>query len=436
MPIVLGSGAVVIYWVGIIRKPRGDFPYHWELGRRILAGEYIYIDGLNLVYPPFWALAYAPLALLNPHLAQIIAYVLAPLCFAALLWTLHQLSKKHLPLGPDKAFWSTSLAIVLAAHFLSRDLPEIGVNTALVALSWYAIYLWTREHEVAAVISLGVATALKCTPLLFVAYFALKHQWKMVVTSTVAYSLFTLAPIMVQGPDLYMRAMKDWTTGVVRGIMDPDPSRGPLGEEKVENLALRPALARYLMHLPYGHLGRPETSDTPGRPNQPPNPYYLQFVNLPPYYAGLVVRLIMASLLLIIAWLFRRSIVTRGDLSILYECAAVSLLILLYSPITWKQHCVGVLPALFLVCRSGFAGRSPPRWAIGAIAVYALFALVLSREIIGQDMVKLLDSYRVKTIAIVLLMLALLGCRQALLAAALAEKDFIKNTELPHPRCR
>ena len=39
-----------------------------------------------------------------------------------------------------------------------------------------------------------------------------------------------------------------------------------------------------------------------------------------------------------------------------WEGAVISLLILLYSPVTWKQHCVGVLPALYLVCRAALAG--------------------------------------------------------------------------------
>ncbi|MGH7832773.1 MAG: glycosyltransferase family 87 protein [Candidatus Binatia bacterium] len=423
MPIALGIGTLVLYWVAIILKPRGDFPHHWELGRRMLSGEYIYERGLNLVYPPFWALAHAPLALVEVHLAQIIAYVLAPLSVAALLRILHRLSREELPLGSDGNFWATSLAVTLAVNFLSRDLPEIGVNTALVALTWYAIYLWVRKREVTAGISLGLAAALKCTPLLFVGYFALKRQWRVVVTSTAAFSLFTLAPILVQGPEQYVRAMRSWMTFVALGIADPDPSRGPLGEEKVENLALRPALARYLMHLPYGHLGRPETSDTPGRPNEPPSPYYLQFINLSPHHAGIVVKAIMAGLLLIVAWSLRSKISDRGDLSVLYECAAVSLLLLLYSPITWKQHCVGVLPALFLICRHGFAGQPLPRWVVGAVTVYALFAAVLSRGVIGRDLVKLLDGYRVKTIAILLLMAAVLACRRAWLTAHPPDKN-------------
>jgi len=412
IPITVGSATIIGYWISILLEPRGDFLRHWELGRRLLAGEYIYENGLNFVYPPFWAMAHAPLALLPVHLAQIIGYLLAPLSLAALFWVLHQLSREHLPLDTDGLFWATTLAISLNINFLSRDLPEIGVNTALVALSWLAVYLWTREHEVAAGISLGAAAALKCTPLLFVAYFALKREWKMVLTSTAAFALFTMAPLLVQGPQQYLRAMSAWTTGVARGITEADPSRGPLGAEKVENIALRPALARYLMHLPYGHLGRPETSDTPGRANQPPSRYYLQFLDLPPANAAKVAGLTMAVCLLVVGYLFRNRVVSRTDLAVLCECATVSLLILLYSPITWKQHCVGALPAVYLICRGGFAGRSITRWVIAAIVIYAVFTGVLSREIVGRDVVKLVDSYRVKTIAIVFLTLAVLGCRR------------------------
>jgi hypothetical protein len=207
--------------------------------------------------------------------------------------------------------------------------------------------------------------------------------------------------------------MSAWTSGVVRGITEADPSRGPLDEEKVENIALRPALARYLMHLPYGHLGRPETSDTPGRPNQPPSRYYLQFIDLSPANAAKVAGLTMAVFLLVVGYLFRNRVVSRTDLAVLCECATVSLLMLLYSPITWKQHCVGALPAVYLICRGGFAGRTITRWVIALVLIYGVLTEVLSREIVGRDIVKLADSYRVKTIAIVLLSVAMLGCRRA-----------------------
>ena len=418
--VALATAWLLFEWGRIFVAPRGDFPNHWELGRRLVHGGFIYEGGLDFVYPPLWALAHAPLTLVSAHAAQILVYPLAPVAIVALVWVLHRLARGSLPLGPDALFWSTALAVFLASPFLSRDLAEVGANTALVALSWLAVYLWSRGRDRGGGVCLGLAGALKCTPLLFVAYFALKRQWRILAAAIVATLGFTAAPALIQGPAEYARTMAFWANGVARGALDPDPSRGVLGEEKVENLALRPALARYLMHLPYGHMGRPETSDTPGVPERPPSPLYLQFADLSPFWAGLLVRGIMLVPLAWVGWRFRRPALDRGDPAILWECATVSLLILLYSPITWKQHAVGVLPALYLMCRSAWAGRWLPRWVVPAVGGYAILAVLLNRGIVGREATKLLDSYRVKTIGILLLAGAAIGCRLRLPAKASA----------------
>jgi alpha-1,2-mannosyltransferase len=416
----MAAAWLLFEWGRIFSAPRGDFPNHWELGRRLIQGTFIYEGGLDFVYPPFWALAHVPLTLVSAHAAQILAYPLAPLAMVALVWVLHRLAQRSLPLGPTSAFWPTALAIFLASPFLSRDLPEVGVNTALVALSWVAVYLWSRGRDIAGGVCLGLASALKCTPLLFVAYFALKRQRRLAAAAIIATLGFTAAPLLVQGPAAYARTMAFWGGGIARGVLEPDPSRGVLGEEKVENLALRPALARYLMHLPYGHMGRPETGDTPGAPERPPDSLYLQFGDLPPIWAGWLVRAIMLVPLAWIGWRFRHRVADRGDPAILWECATVSLLILLYSPITWKQHCVGVLPALYLICRRAWAGRWLSRGTIAAVAIYAVLTVVLNREVVGRDATKLLDSYRIKTVAILLLTASTVACRLRLPAKASA----------------
>jgi len=208
LPTVILGTTFIVYWGSIVLKGQGDFPNHWEMGRRMLSGEFLYDGDLDFVYPPFWALAHAPLALIDVHMAQIMAYALAPLALAGLLWTMHQLTQKLLPLDSDRLFWSTTVSLTLAFHFVTRDHPEIGINTALVALSWFAIYLWTKERDGAAGLTLGLAAALKSTPLLFVAYFGLKREWKMVAASTSAFVLFSLSPMIMQGPDQYVRTMQ------------------------------------------------------------------------------------------------------------------------------------------------------------------------------------------------------------------------------------
>ena len=410
VPIALAAVYVIGVWVQIIHRPQGDFRLHFELGKLLAGGHFIYAGNLDFVYPPFWALVHAPLHFLSLHAAQIIVYPLAPAAIAVLIETLRRLTEQNLPLSPDASFWSTTLAILLGSLCLGRDLPEVGVNTALVAMSWLSVYFWSKERDITGGVVLGMAAAMKCTPLLFVAWFILKRQWKIAATACAAFVLFTLSPILVSGPGQYVRMMDTWISGVVRGLSDPDPSHGPLGEEKVENLSLRPALARYLMHLPYGHGGRPETSDNPSVPNDPPSPYYCQFLNLTASQAGIAIRILMGLLLLWMIWLMRHKPVDRGSIETVRECAAVSLLILLFSPITWVQHAVGVLPALYLICRSTFSGFSLSRWQTAAMGFFTLFWLIMSRFFFGRDFIKLANSYRVKTLGIILLLSVVLSC--------------------------
>jgi len=404
IPIAVAGGWFLWEWVRIMVRARGDFPNHWELGRRIVSGEYIYADNLNFVYPPFWAMAHAPLVLFgSPRVAQLVIYPFTILWLAILIRSMIRLTRKQMPLSGKPLFWVITAALVLAGQFVSRDLPEVGVNTMLVALSWLAVRLWSGKRDMQAGICLGFAAALKCTPLLFIAYFALKKQWRVTFYALAALAVFTSAPMILMGPKGYQKAASNWARGVIRGVSDPDPSRGVLGEEKVLNISLRPALARYLMHLPYGHLGRPETSDMPGKKHDPPSRYYVDFLNLKPAIAGLVVKTVMILMVLATAWLFRHSPSSRDDPAIVWECATVSLLILLISPITWKQHCVGVLPALYLV--SGQMATDPkiPRWVWPVMGLYTVLAVLMNREFLGKSLMGLLDSYEVKTVAILLL---------------------------------
>lgn len=404
VPVAIAAGWFLWEWAMILVRVRGDFPNHWELGRRIVAGTYIYTGNLNFVYPPFWAMAHAPLVIFgSPKVAQLVAYPFIILWLGILIRALIRLTREQMPLSGKTLFWVVTAGLTLAGQFVTRDLPEVGVNTMLVALSWLAVWLWRDERDMGAGICLGLATALKCTPLLFIAYFALKRQWRITLYALAALAVFTLAPIILMGPKGYYKAGSSWITAVIRGISDPDPSRGVLGEEKVINIALQPALARYLMHLPYGHLGRPETSDILGEATQPRNRYYVDFLNLKPAAAGVLIKAMITVMVLIIAWRFRRCPPSRDDPVIVWECATVSLLILLISPITWKQHCVGVLPALYLICGRMAIKPKLPRWIWPVMGLYTILAVLMNREFLGKALMGLLDSYKVKTLAILLL---------------------------------
>ena len=83
---------------------------------------------------------------------------------------------------------------------------------------------------------------------------------------------------------------------------------------------------------------------------------------------------------------------------------------LLLSPITWGHHCVGTLPALYLIFRTAFYYQSLPGWMLVPLG-YVILALGFNRAIIGKQLSLWLSSYSVVTWQILALLVLTLGCR-------------------------
>jgi hypothetical protein len=399
--LAIGVAAIVfvVQWIRAVAKlDDGDFFLHWKFATRFVHHEWLYADGLHIPYPPFWAMAWSPIAAVSLAAAKTLVYPLSLAALAALLYVLDKLTSRWLPLHGSRLFWATTLALALISRFLVRELPECGPNLLLLALSWLAVYLWTRRQDWLAGGCLGLATAMKCTPALFIAYFAWKRQWKLAVTSTVAAGLFTLAPALWQGPTDYSRHLQFWLANVRASAGQNDPSRGVLGEEELKNLSLRPAAARFLMRLPANHISRVD------------HPAYLEFLDFSPPTADRIIKLLLLALVAAAAWAFRGPVADRGGLTIVWECAGVSTLILLLSPITWSQHCVALLPAFYLVSRSALVRGKPPEWMIHVLTVYVVVNLLLNRGLIGRDWTMLLGSYHLPTLTFLGVLAVVIGC--------------------------
>lgn len=396
-----------IQWARLVHKPDGDFHLHWELGRRMAAGEYLYAHGTDAPYPPFWGLAHLPLSVFSDHWGQVVAFPLFFVAFGTLLWSLRRLTEQGIPLTKDAAFWAAAAAVALCSRYLVRDMVEVGVNLFLVAMSYLGVWLWTERKEWWGGISLGLAMALKCTPSLFLVWFLYKRQWKMALTTTVAATAFTVSPALVMGPAEFARIFAEWAGRVVKGVAADDPTHGVLGEEAFQNMNLKLALARYLT-----------TVKTTTYVSRPDHPWYFDALDLPPQTAKRVIQAVLASLLLGVGWIYRHPVTDRKDVGLAWECAGLSLLILLYSPITWGQHCVGLLPALYLVCRRRASGVVFGRWEAAMLGGYVTLVLVLNRGFLGKDLARLLVSYRVTTISIVMMLIITMAARRRLTAAA------------------
>ncbi|QDV15428.1 hypothetical protein Pan153_00420 [Gimesia panareensis] len=383
--IVLAVIVSVIQFIRIARRPPGDFPLHWLSGHFIATGQFLYTDNINYPYPPFWGFVHSVLAWIPMETAYLLVYPLFFLVLYLLVRTLNRLSEVHFPLGKNELFWTVTIAILLSSRYLVRDMLECGINLALVAAAWLAVYFWREKKEFRGSLILGFAMALKCTPSLFWAWFILKREWKMAGLTFLAAACFTLSPILKLGYSESVHTYQHWVNNVMHGFKEKDPSRGICGPVPIANMSLRVSLARYLMHFPMDHEARMKT------------PLYVDFLNIPPLTAGRIISLSMLAFLGFVAWLFRRHYDDRSDERILWECAVVSIMILLYSPVTWGQHCVGIFPGIYLLIRSSMSRKQFTKPLKIGIGVFACMVLVLNRAFVGKFYSELLGTYHTST---------------------------------------
>src|SRR5689334_9845202 len=94
----VAMAAVLVQWVRLAFWPHEDFDRHWEFGRRFVQGEYLYGGGLDIPYPPLWALAHAPLTILPVAAARILIYPLGVAALFLLFFLLNRLTRALLPL--------------------------------------------------------------------------------------------------------------------------------------------------------------------------------------------------------------------------------------------------------------------------------------------------------------------------------------------------
>jgi len=420
-------GVLLTIWsiqvVNACVNPRGDFLLHYEFGRRLQGGEFLYQGGMHAPYPPAWAVPHAPLSLVPPGVAKPIVHLIGIVSLVALLAILHDLTRGSLPLRRNQHFWVCAATLVASVWFLLRDYDDGGQNVILMTSVWLGIWLSMKERPILGGSAIGLAVALKCTAGIFVLYFLLKRQWRFAASSLACAGLFSLSPLLWMTPQEFHHTAQSWAETVTRGISQQDPTVGVIGPEKLQNWSLRNSLARYLVHLPPGHPGRAYTDNLPdGHPDRVPHFASVDFLDLEPGTAGFIIKGLMGLGLLLAVWFMRNSHVgDEGDrLRYLWELAAVGVIGLLYSPITWGQHCVAVLPALYLLVRGSAAGKLPD-WISRFLIAYALVFILVSRVTLGKSLGLLVESYHLYTFAIVGLLGAMFVTRPGTSAVIVAK---------------
>jgi len=371
----------------------GDFDISREFGRRFLAGEPLYAGGLHYPYMPTAAMYFAPLALVPPGVGIAVRYAVALVC----LWLTMRMLARVVPLSTEPVRVTVAaVTLLLASHAILRDLDDGGPHLILLALLTGGVACARQGRDALAGMWFGLAAALKAPAALFLPFLLWKRQWRPAAYTAVALLAWTILPALWMGPSSWWRHQSEWMrVALASAVGAPIPGAAE-SESRVQNQALKPALVRYLAWLD----GAPADAST-----------------WPPATANRVATLLLVGFLAACARWMRVPYRIAASPRWLLECAVVLLLVLLCSPVTWVQHMVLMIPALYLIVvedRDRHRLGTPAR---GAMVAYVMFALVLNREVIGRQGSLILLGYQVHTWC-VLVILGILVLRQPTVGSA------------------
>jgi hypothetical protein len=399
----------LIYAVGRVGSKIGDYDVNREFGRRFLAGEYLYDGGQCFNYMPISALYWSPLALVPPAVGIFLRYLTALACLALIIRMLRMMAYPGERSDSLKSLSVTWVSLFLGLHYLIRDFDDGGPHVILLAIMLGGVYCVCFRREKLGAIWLGLAIAVKITPGLFLPFFLWKRQWRVFTYTCAATLLWIVLPALWMGPTSWWHHQRQWNQVALSVADDSSNELRVDNEQRVQNQALKPAILRFLLTLPVGHSMRLE------------QPGYVDFLNLSPTIASRVASFAMLALIGLLCWRSRIAWNTSKPGPILGETSALLCLMLLFSPVTWLQHFVFALPAIYwIIAHDQSKPQILTRWVIG---IYVVLALLMNREVLGREHYLLLLSYHTHTICLLLLF--------SLVLAGLHSRTLQKETECP-----
>ena len=285
----------------------------------------------GFTYPPFAALAMLPMTLVSWHAAIAISVT------ASVLTSLAVLAVLTAPMAGRYGWrpWFTvgvAACLIAALDPVAETVSFGQVNLLLVGLVVLDLLLLVPRGRVLAGVGVGLATAVKLTPGVFILYLLLTRRWRAAAVATATATAATVAAAAVS-PDTARIFFTDalFNTGRVGALAF------------ISNQSLQGLVARL-------------------NPEEPSTALWL--------------ALVAAAVL---TWLVRvRRSARHGDEATGFALTAV--LGCLLSPVTWVHHLVWLIPALVLLVDRGLAGRGVRR--AGALLLAAgLYAVLCSRVV-------------------------------------------------------
>lgn len=196
----------------------GDFDTYYVAAGDALAGRPLYREtGAGpYLYPPLFAVLLAPLSRVPYPVAHALWFLLNAALFAFML----RFAESLLPAPPrSKAVaWLARGALAFACVTLADNLSMAQANVVVAALVAAGFMAWTSGRPFAAGLALSLAAALKVSPALFLLFFLVRREGRVLAGWAAGFALWLLlVPSLVLGLGRNAEYLSAWSEKTIGG---------------------------------------------------------------------------------------------------------------------------------------------------------------------------------------------------------------------------
>lgn len=345
--------------IGSTRNTRSAFQRWHPMLRELDEGVDIWEKHLY-PNPPIMALILKPLTAMPPRLgAQVWFLLKTAMLLVCAAWIFRMLDRPEHPFPG----WAQTIVVYASLKPIEGDLVHGNVNLFILFLVTAGLVAFRQGRDVIAGLTLGLATACKVTPALFLPYFLWKREWKTASAMAASTLLFLFpVPAMQLGWDRNLQGLDSWC----RAMVLPYTIDGEITSEH-QNQSLPGFLERMLTDAPSftAHVGGGRYEPTE----------YHNLASLPPKIVPWLTKLSMAVFGLLAAWRFAAPRGDRQDVRWILEFGIVLVGMLIFSERTWKHHCVTLILPIGAILHQAL--RSQPKGVSSRALIMSLVAATL-----------------------------------------------------------
>jgi hypothetical protein len=220
---VLGVETILAGVVAV--TPRSDFPVYWLAGKAVLEGSDIYgVAGPHgWQYPPPFAVAMVPLALLPQAGAMLVWFLLSALLTICAVHMCVTMVRDRRSTEED-VLWFSALPGLLLFGFYASAITR-GQASVLVLWLIVAAIFWERKgRDLAGAACLAGAILVKVFPALLLVHFAWRRRWRFVLATLALLAVGAfVVPGAVFGVHRNWTYLRRWEANVALPAMGRQP---------------------------------------------------------------------------------------------------------------------------------------------------------------------------------------------------------------------